>query len=351
MWDQGFQEFQTPLLTASSPEGARDFLVPSRLHAGKAYALPQAPQQFKQLLMVSGFDRYFQIAPCFRDEDGRADRLAEFYQLDVEMSFITEEDVFATMEPVIGGIFSEFASYLGTARHVTPWPWVRIPYQTAMLEYGSDKPDLRNPLKIVDVTAIFARADVDFKAFRSVIDKGGVVRAIRAPKIQDRPRSFFDKLNDWAKGEGAPGLGYVVFEGTEGKGPIAKFLSADALAQLCMATGAGDGDAVFFVCDQIYLKKISSNYAGSPIFPCMNATRKPERLISPITHSRCPRAGWTPLIQKILWKLWPINMIASVMVSNCVQGQSATIAAISWHAPLKLPAIAKMIWPKNLVAC
>ena len=245
MWDQGFQEFQTPILTASSPEGARDFLVPSRLHPGKVYALPQAPQQFKQLLMVSGFDRYFQIAACFRDEDGRADRLAEFYQLDVEMSFITEEDVFTTMEPVIGGVFTEFADYLGDKKAVTPWPWQRIGYRDAMLKYGTDKPDLRNPLVIVDVSAVFARADVDFKAFKS-----GVVRAICAPKVSERPRSFFDKLNDWARGEGAPGLGYVVFENGEGKGPIAKFLPAEAQAQLKTLTGALDGDAVFFVCDK-----------------------------------------------------------------------------------------------------
>lgn len=245
MWDAGFQEFQTPILTASSPEGARDFLVPSRLHPGKVYALPQAPQQFKQLLMVGGFDRYFQIAPCFRDEDGRADRLGEFYQLDVEMSFVTPDDVFTTMEPVIGGIFTEFATYGDQNRTVTPWPWVRIPYKEAMLKYGSDKPDLRNPLEIVDVTHIFARDDVEFKAFKS-----GVVRAVRAPNVSEKPRSFFDKLNDWAKGEGAPGLGYVVFENNEGKGPIAKFLPATAQEELKKLTGAQNGDAVFFVCDK-----------------------------------------------------------------------------------------------------
>lgn len=250
MWEQNFQEFQTPILTASSPEGARDFLVPSRLHPGKVYALPQAPQQFKQLLMVSGFDRYFQIAPCFRDEDGRADRLAEFYQLDVEMSFVTEDDVFTTMEPVIGGIFTEFAGHLGQSRTVTPWPWVRIPYAEAMMTYGSDKPDLRNPLVIVDVTAVFARDDVEFKAFKGVIEKGGVVRAISVPNVADKPRSFFDKLNDWAKDEGAPGLGYVVFESGEGKGPIAKFLPSAAQTALRDAVGAKDGSAVFFVCDK-----------------------------------------------------------------------------------------------------
>ncbi len=250
MWDQGFQEFQTPILTASSPEGARDFLVPSRLHPGKAYALPQAPQQFKQLLMIGGFDRYFQIAPCFRDEDGRADRLAEFYQLDLEMSFVEQEDVFAVTEPVIGGIFQEFADVLGDKREVSPWPWKKIPYREAELKYGSDKPDLRNPLIIVDVTSVFSRDDVEFKAFKETIKAGGVVRAVCAPQVSEKPRSFFDKLNDWARGEGAPGLGYVLFEGAEGKGPIAKFLPAAAQEELKTLVGANSGDAVFFVCDK-----------------------------------------------------------------------------------------------------
>ncbi|TAL30623.1 MAG: aspartate--tRNA ligase [Alphaproteobacteria bacterium] len=250
MVEQGFREFTTPILTASSPEGARDFLVPSRLHPGKFYALPQAPQQFKQLLMMSGFDRYFQIAPCFRDEDARADRTAgEFYQLDMEMSFVTQEDVFTVMEKVIGGVFEEFSEFTGTKYSVTPAPWVRIPYDESMLKYGNDKPDLRNPLIIVDVTKVFARPDVEFRAFKGIIDKGGVVRAIRAPKVSDRPRSFFDKLNSWAQSEGAPGLGYVLFEGNEGKGPIAKFLPAAAQEELRKATGAEGGDAVFFACD------------------------------------------------------------------------------------------------------
>ena len=250
MVDQGFREFQTPILTASSPEGARDFLVPSRLHPGKFYALPQAPQQFKQLLMVSGFDRYFQIAPCFRDEDARADRTAgEFYQLDVEMSFVTQDDVFNVMENVIGGMFEEFSSFTGTKYAVSPAPFVRIPYEQSMLEFGSDKPDLRNPLRIVDVTSVFARPDVEFRAFKGIIDKGGVVRAIKAPKVSDRPRSFFDKLNDWAKGEGAVGLGYISFEGNEGKGPIAKFVPPAAQDELRKLIVAESGDAVFFICD------------------------------------------------------------------------------------------------------
>ena len=250
MWEQGFQEFNTPILTASSPEGARDFLVPSRLHAGKFYALPQAPQQFKQLLMMSGFDRYFQIAPCFRDEDGRADRLAEFYQLDVEFSFVTQDDIFATMEGVIAPLFEEFSGWTGKKFSVTATPWPRMAYRDAMLKYGSDKPDLRNPLVITDVTDVFKRPDVTFNAFKSVLDKGGVVRAIRAPKVSDRPRSFFDKLNDWARGEGAPGLGYILFDGGEGKGPIAKFLAPEAQTALREAAGLEDGDAIFFVCDK-----------------------------------------------------------------------------------------------------
>lgn len=248
MHSKDFQEFQTPILTASSPEGARDYLVPSRLHPGKFYALPQAPQQFKQLLMMSGFDKYFQIAPCFRDEDGRADRLAEFYQLDVEMSFVTQDDVFDTVQPVIEGIFEKFSDFTGKKREVIWCP--SIPYKEAMLKYGSDKPDLRNPLEIVDVTEVFARDDVEFKAFKGIIDKGGVVRAIRAPKVSDKPRSFFDKLNSWAQSEGAFGLGYILFADGVGKGPIAKFIPEAAQAALKKAAGLEDGDAVFFICNQ-----------------------------------------------------------------------------------------------------
>ncbi len=248
---QGFQEFQTPILTATSPEGARDFLVPARQHPGKFYALPQAPQMFKQLLMMSGFDRYFQIAPCFRDEDSRADRSpGEFYQLDFEMSFVTQEDVFAAIEPVLRGIFEEFGDASGTPRTVRPGPFPRIPFAEAMLRYGTDKPDLRNPLEIRDVSDVFTREDVTFRAFKSVVERGGVVRAIRAPAAATRPRSFFDKLNGWAQEQGAPGLGYVVFEGGSGKGPIAKFLPEAAQAALREATAAEDGDAVFFVADQ-----------------------------------------------------------------------------------------------------
>jgi aspartyl-tRNA synthetase len=241
---QGFMEYQTPILTSSSPEGARDFLVPSRLHPGQFYALPQAPQQFKQLLMVAGFDRYFQIAPCFRDEDARADRApGEFYQLDFEMSYVTQEDVFATIEPVLHGVFEEFAA----GRTVTPAPFPHITYDDALLKYGSDKPDLRNPLLIADAAAVFAGSD--FAVFAKALEKGHVVRAIRAPGAAVRPRSFFDKLNDWAVEQGAKGLGYVTFAEGQAKGPIAKFLDEARLARLKDITGAGDGDSVFFVSD------------------------------------------------------------------------------------------------------
>jgi aspartyl-tRNA synthetase len=241
MLAQGFTEFQTPILTASSPEGARDFLVPARMHPGKFYALPQAPQQFKQLLMVAGFDRYFQIAPCFRDEASRADRSpGEFYQLDFEMSYVTQEDVFATIEPVIAGVFEEFAA----GRKVDTAPFVRIPYDTALLEYGSDKPDLRNPLRIRDVTSQFAGSG--FGLFAKIAASGGIVRAIPAPGAASRPRGFFDKLNEWARAEGAGGLGYVIYETDGPRGPIAKNLEPDRAEALRLACGVGAGDAVFF---------------------------------------------------------------------------------------------------------
>lgn len=244
MHEQGFTEFQTPILTASSPEGARDFLVPSRMHPGKFYALPQAPQQFKQLIMVSGFDRYFQIAPCFRDEDARKDRSpGEFYQLDLEMSFVTQDDVFAAVEPVIHGVFEEFA---GTRKVIGPFP--RIPFREAMLKYGTDKPDLRNPIVIADVTEAFKGSG--FGIFARAIENGAVVRAVPAPGSASRPRSFFDKMNEWARGEGAAGLGYIVFDAGEAKGPIAKNLDADRLAKIRSAAGLKDGDAVFFAADK-----------------------------------------------------------------------------------------------------
>ncbi len=245
MWDAGFVEFQTPILTASSPEGARDFLVPSRIHPGKFYALPQAPQQFKQLIMTSGFDRYFQIAPCFRDEDSRADRSpGEFYQLDFEMAFVTQDDVFNTIEPVLAGLFEEFSR----GRVVTKPPFVRIPFAESMLKYGSDKPDLRNPLIVSDVTEVFRGSS--FGLFAKNIEKGAVVRAIPAPGSADRPRSFFDKLNEWARENGAGGLGYIQYKDGQAQGPIAKNLDADRVAAIKAATGVKDGDSVFFACDK-----------------------------------------------------------------------------------------------------
>jgi aspartyl-tRNA synthetase len=254
MIEQGFVEFQTPILTSSSPEGARDFLVPSRLHPGKFYALPQAPQQFKQLLMVAGFDRYFQIAPCFRDEDSRADRSpGEFYQLDFEMSFVTQEDVFAAIGPVLHGVFEEFAG----GRRVTPPPFPRIAYDDALRLYGSDKPDLRNPLLIADVTEVFRGSG--FGIFARQVEQGGIVRAIPAPGAAAKPRSFFDKLNEWAREQGAAGLGYIAFAADGPRGPIAKNLDEARLAALRTAAGVKDGDALFFACDK---KAAAEKFAG-----------------------------------------------------------------------------------------
>jgi len=254
MVESGFTEFQTPILTSSSPEGARDFLVPSRLHPGKFYALPQAPQQFKQLLMIAGFDRYFQIAPCFRDEDSRADRSpGEFYQLDFEMSFVTQEDVFAAIEPVLHGVFEEFAN----GRRVSPAPFPRIAFEEAMLKYGTDKPDLRNPIAVADVTEAFR--DSSFGIFAKAVAGGAVVRAIPAPGAAAKPRSFFDKLNEWAREQGAAGLGYVIYADGGAKGPIAKNLDEARLAQIRAATGVKDGDAVFFACDK---KQVAAKFAG-----------------------------------------------------------------------------------------
>jgi aspartyl-tRNA synthetase len=243
MVEQGFTEFQTPILTASSPEGARDFLVPSRLHAGKFYALPQAPQQYKQLYMISGFDRYFQIAPCFRDEDARADRSpGEFYQLDLEMAFATQEDVFGAVEPVIHGVFDEFRPDGWT---VGERPFPRITFRDAMLRYGSDKPDLRNPIAIADVTEAFRGSD--FKVFAGAIERGAVVRAIPAPSSSGQPRRFFDQIDGYAKELGLPGAGWIVLEAAP-RGPVAKFLGPERIARLSELAGLAEGDGVFFVC-------------------------------------------------------------------------------------------------------
>ncbi|MBU0825331.1 MAG: aspartate--tRNA ligase [Alphaproteobacteria bacterium] len=242
MTDQGFTEFQTPILTASSPEGARDYLVPSRVHPGKFYALPQAPQMFKQLLMVAGFDRYFQIAPCFRDEDARADRSpGEFYQLDFEMSFVTQDDVFGAIEPVLAGVFEEFAN----GKSVTPaGSFPRIPYRESMLKYGNDKPDLRNPLIITDVSSHFTGSG--FGRFADIVAAGDVVRAIPAPATAEKSRKFFDDMNSWAQGEGFAGLGYATRKGGEWGGPIAKNHGPEKMDALAAELGIGPDDGLFF---------------------------------------------------------------------------------------------------------
>ncbi len=252
----GFTEFQTPILTASSPEGARDYLVPSRLHPGKFYALPQAPQQFKQLLMVSGFDRYFQIAPCFRDEDARADRSpGEFYQLDMEMSFVEQDDIFGVVEGLLENIMDNFSE-----KDFTRPPFVRIPYREAIRRFGSDKPDLRNPLEMIDVTELFRNCD--FKAFAGTVADGGVVRAIKAPKVAGKPRKFFDDMIAFAQENGAKGMAYIIWtEGTE-KSPIVKFLSRETIDALKEQGGVEDGDALFFLADK---EKLVSKVGGAVI--------------------------------------------------------------------------------------
>ncbi len=245
MIEQGFTEFQTPILTASSPEGARDYLVPSRVHPGKFYALPQAPQMFKQLMMVAGFDRYFQIAPCFRDEDARADRSpGEFYQLDFEMSYVTQEDVFAAIEPVLHGVFTEFADWQGKGRTVSPLPFRRIPFRESMLKYGNDKPDLRNPILISDVSEHFVGSG--FGRFASIVEAGDVVRAIPAPGTAEKSRKFFDDMNAWAQSEGFAGLGYATRKGGEWGGPIAKNHGEEKMNALADALGLGPDDGIFF---------------------------------------------------------------------------------------------------------
>ena len=255
MTESGFLEFQTPILTASSPEGARDYLVPSRIHPAKFYALPQAPQIFKQLIMVSGFDKYFQIAPCFRDEDARADRSpGEFYQLDVEMSFCTQDDVFNVLEPVLSGVFEEFSQGL----NVTAPPFPRIPYWESMLKYGSDKPDLRNPLIIADVTEAFRESK--FGLFAKIVSDGGVVRAIPAIGAASRPRSFFDKLNDWAREQGQGGLGYISYLDDKGQGPIARNLETERTDNIKNIVKLNNGDAVFFVANKDALS--AARFAG-----------------------------------------------------------------------------------------
>ena len=245
----GFVEFQTPILTSSSPEGARDFIVPSRLNPGKFYALPQAPQQFKQLIMVSGFDKYFQIAPCFRDEDARADRSpGEFYQLDLEMSFVEQEDVFKVVESLLNKVFKKFSK-----KKFLHEKFPRISYEHAMLKYATDKPDLRNPLEIYDLTEIFHRNDVKFEIFKKLVKSGSIVRSIITKNTKDKPRSFFDNLDKWAKSQGASGLAYFTLEKEKNitaKGPVGKFFSSEALIEIMKKTGAKVGDSIFFSCDK-----------------------------------------------------------------------------------------------------
>ena len=252
MVKNNFLEFQTPILTASSPEGARDFLVPSRVHPGKFYALPQAPQQFKQMIMISGFDRYFQIAPCFRDEDGRADRSpGEHYQLDMEMSFVEQEDIFNVVEPIFYDLFSKF----GKGKQINKPPFPRITYKESLEKYGTDKPDLRNPIEIFDVTKIFKSNEAKLKIFKEIIDKKGIVKAIPVKNTYSKPRSFFDNLNNWAISEGASGLAYITFEKNKdkivGKGPISKFFSEKGIIELLKTCNITEKDSVFFVCNQI----------------------------------------------------------------------------------------------------
>ena len=247
MIENNFLEFQTPILTASSPEGARDFLVPSRTHPGKFYALPQAPQQFKQMIMISGFDRYFQIAPCFRDEDGRADRSpGEHYQLDMEMSFVDQDDVFKIVEPIFHELFSKF----GNKKLVNKHPFPRYSYEESINKFGTDKPDLRNPIEISDVTEIIDSDDVSLELFKKLIKKGCIVKAIPAPSTANKPRSFFDNLNKWSIDEGAKGLAYLSFEDKSPKGPISKFFKNSAIKQLMLKCNLKDKDSIFFVCDK-----------------------------------------------------------------------------------------------------
>ncbi len=259
MQKYGFLEYQTPILTSSSPEGARDFLVPSRLNPGKFYALPQAPQQFKQLIMVSGFDKYFQIAPCFRDEDARSDRSpGEFYQLDLEMSFVEQEDIFKIVEEIFVNLFKKFSD-----KKLLHEKFPRIPFDEAMLRYGSDKPDLRNPLEITDITQIFQREDVNFEIFKKLVNKGSIVRGIVTKNTSDKPRSFFDEIDKWAKNEGSSGLAYFSIENLNkliAKGPVGKFFSEESLKEIMKIMNAHEGDTIFMSCGKkTDVEKLLSN--------------------------------------------------------------------------------------------
>ena len=349
MVEQGFLEYQTPILTSSSPEGARDYLVPSRIHPGKFYALPQAPQQFKQLLMVSGFDRYFQIAPCFRDEDARADRSpGEFYQLDLEMSFVEQDDVFGAIEPVLSELFSEFSDW-----DVTKPPFPRIPYEEAMTAYGSDKPDLRNPIRAVDVTESFR--DSGFSVFAKAVAAGNVVRAIVAPRAADKSRSFFDKTVDAGKSLGLAGVAYLVLA-DEAKGPIAKYLSERhnepnwrrppahkpaTRSSLCRNTRRRSASRLM-VCAAIWAgSSISSSRtltssAGSPISRSTSAIQKRDRSPSVITRFRCRKGAWKRSKRRTRCRSRPTNTTSSVTAWSCRAGPSATTVRTSCFAPSRL---------------
>lgn len=300
MTELGFHEFQTPVLTASSPEGARDYIVPSRLHPGKFYALPQAPQQYKQLLMIAGFDKYFQIAPCFRDEDSRATRSpGEFYQLDIEMSFVTQDEIFDTVETVMHGLFTEFSEW-----NVTTPPFPRIAYKDAMLTYGTDKPDLRSPIKIKDVSHIFK--DSGFNAFRQIVDRGGVVRAIPVHSIKDRPKSFFTQMLEFAVSIGSKGLAYLIWTGNEIKGPIAKVLSDERLKQIADVCNVSTGDVVFFVC---HTEKQANRIAGE----IRNKLGEELSLIEKDCYCFCwivdyPMFEWDEEKKKIIFSHNPFSM-------------------------------------------
>ena len=303
----GFLEYQTPILTSSSPEGARDFLVPSRLSPGKFYALPQAPQQFKQLIMVSGFDKYFQIAPCFRDEDARADRSpGEFYQLDLEMSFVEQEDVFQVVEKLMVNVFKEFSD-----KKIVSEKFPRIPFQETMKKYGTDKPDLRNPLIIQDITSLFNRADVKFEIFKKLVKNGAVVKCIVTKETKDKPRSFFDNIDKWAKDQGASGLAYFTLVKENkilGKGPVGKFFSEESLKELMQNCGADVGDSIFLACgkekevEQILsiardkiakeLNLIDENkfaFCWIVDYPMFELDKKQKKLFLVTTHFLCPK--------------------------------------------------------------
>ena len=363
MIDQGFREFQTPILTAGSPEGARDYLVPSRLHPGRFYALPQAPQMFKQLLMIAGFDKYFQIAPCFRDEDARADRSpGEFYQLDFEMSFVTQEDVFAALEPVLHGVFGEF----GGGRTVTAPPFPRIPFDEAMLKYGTDKPDLRNPLEIVDVTGAFRGSG--FKIFARLIEQGAVVRAVPGPGAGSR--AFCDRMNGWAQDQGKPGLGYIFWREGAGAGPIANNLGPERVAQIATrparrtatrSSSSATSRKARPNLPESYARRSArsaassrttgSISAGSSISRCTRSTRRPAGWTSATTPFQCPRAGWRRWSGTIRWRSRRSSTTSSATGSNCPPARSGTTGRKSWSRRSRSPAIRQPIWKNISPAC